>query len=52
MLPYSRVEAKQVIPTGRYLIVLVNAIEKTEGMPHGAFALMETREEVKRDVKT
>src|SRR5574341_371743 len=26
--------------------VLVNAIESTEGMPEGAFALMETREEV------
>ncbi len=31
--------------------VLVNAIEGTEGMPHGAFALMETREEVNEMLK-
>ena len=31
--------------------VLVNAIENTEGMPHGAFALMETREEVNEILK-
>jgi len=31
--------------------VLVNAIESTEGMPHGAFALMETREEVNEMLK-
>jgi glutamate-5-semialdehyde dehydrogenase len=31
--------------------VLVNAIESTEGMPHGAFALMETREEVMEMLK-
>ena len=31
--------------------VLVNAIETTEGMPHGAFALMETREEVNEMLK-
>jgi glutamate-5-semialdehyde dehydrogenase len=31
--------------------VLVNAIESTEGMPKGAFALMETREEVNEMLK-
>ncbi len=31
--------------------VLVNAIESTEGMPRGAFALMETREEVNEMLK-
>ncbi len=31
--------------------VLVNAIESTKGMPHGAFALMETREEVNEMLK-
>lgn len=31
--------------------VLVNAIEKTQGMVHGAFALMETREEVNEMLK-
>ncbi|KCZ71795.1 glutamate-5-semialdehyde dehydrogenase [Candidatus Methanoperedens nitroreducens] len=31
--------------------ILVNAIESTEGMPHGAFALMETREEVNEMLK-
>jgi len=31
--------------------VLVSAIESTEGMPHGAFALMETREEVNEMLK-
>ncbi len=31
--------------------VLVNAIESTEGMPAGAFALMETREEVNEMLK-
>ncbi len=31
--------------------VLVTAIENTEGMPHGAFALMETREEVNEILK-
>ncbi|VVB88370.1 Gamma-glutamyl phosphate reductase [uncultured archaeon] len=31
--------------------VLVNAIESTEGMPHGAFAIMETREEVNEMLK-
>jgi glutamate-5-semialdehyde dehydrogenase len=31
--------------------VLVNAIENTDGMPHGAFALMETREEVNEMLK-
>ncbi|MFZ2411110.1 MAG: glutamate-5-semialdehyde dehydrogenase [Candidatus Methanoperedens sp.] len=31
--------------------VLVNAIEGTEGMPRGAFALMETREEVNEMLK-
>ncbi len=31
--------------------MLVNAIEGTEGMPHGAFALMETREEVNEMLK-
>ncbi|HMB45278.1 MAG TPA: glutamate-5-semialdehyde dehydrogenase [Candidatus Methanoperedens sp.] len=31
--------------------VLVNAIENTQGMPHGAFALMETREEVNEMLK-
>jgi glutamate-5-semialdehyde dehydrogenase len=31
--------------------VLVKAIENTEGMPHGAFALMETREEVNEMLK-
>jgi glutamate-5-semialdehyde dehydrogenase len=31
--------------------VLVNAIESTEGMPHSAFALMETREEVNEMLK-
>ncbi len=31
--------------------VLVNAIESTEGMPAGAFALMETREEVNQMLK-
>lgn len=31
--------------------VLVNAIESTEGMPRGAFALMETREEVMEMLK-
>ncbi len=31
--------------------VLVNAIESTWGMPHGAFALMETREEVMEMLK-
>ncbi len=31
--------------------VLVNAIESTEGMPGGAFALMETREEVNEMLK-
>jgi glutamate-5-semialdehyde dehydrogenase len=30
---------------------LVNAIENTDGMPHGAFALMETREEVNEMLK-
>ena len=31
--------------------VLVRAIESTEGIPHGAFALMETREEVNEMLK-
>ena len=31
--------------------VLIGAIESTEGMPHGAFALMETREEVNEMLK-
>jgi glutamate-5-semialdehyde dehydrogenase len=31
--------------------VLVNAIESIEGMPHGAFSLMETREEVNEILK-
>lgn len=31
--------------------VLVNAIEKTQGLPYGAFALMETREEVNEMLK-
>jgi len=31
--------------------VLVSAIESTEGIPHGAFALMETREEVNEMLK-
>lgn len=31
--------------------VLVNSIENTDGMPHGAFALMETREEVNEMLK-
>ena len=31
--------------------VLISAIESTEGIPHGAFALMETREEVNEMLK-